>query len=375
MYKYLESACDSLVGGIGFCVISSAQEHSTGISATVANTFFRSLMPFRDYDNRQLDNASRRNISLTSGTYMFAKTLPTTTSTMIKIEPKEEPRDDDDNQLTDDNAARQKVRRIDLTDIPDVQVTKTETAKMGTDKQSTTISDANTVATRESMQRGLPDATAEMRARLGTLYGLDTRDGVRTSEVARLARTIVIMLLEPISLRVVSNVRRPDAALAARERARLTSDEPPTLDDVRAMNRHITAMTINLFAGTPEFALDATRLVSESAYRALFFLVVFGNVLFATNSETATSHVLDDFRHNAELERRVERGALIGRTCVALVRGVDRHYRAGLRNRLLMALDAAMTNVSALRQPFNNNPANLERLARAKCMLAEIEME
>jgi hypothetical protein len=366
MNEYLLSACDGLTIGVSFggFAVSDMITVTHPISSATANTIFRSLMPFRDYDRRKQSQVSRRTLNNDASTYLFA--VP---KVSIKTEIKEEKLDDVDL----DNASRQKVRRLDLTEIPDVQVTKTESATLGVDKKSMTISDANTVATRESMQRGLADATQEMRTNLATLYGLDAM--VQSSEVARLARTLVILLLEPVSLRIVSQVHRPNASLSARERERLLTNNPPTLDDMREMNRHITSFTVNLFAGCPEFALDITRLGDERALRAIFFFIAFGNILFLTNQESATLHVLDDFRHNSELEKRIERGSLVGRMCCALVRGVDRRYRAGLRNRLSMALDAAMSDVCAMRQPFNNNPSNIMRLQHAKKILLDAELE
>jgi len=253
--------------------------------------------------------------------------------------------------------------------MPELQVKTEETRTVGVDTKATTISDANSADARAAMQRGVGEATSAMRARMASAFARDAR--LARSDIAKLARTIVILLLEPLALRIVNVVQRPDADLMARELTRLHSDAPPSVEDRRAMNRHVLTLNVNLFAGCPEFALDMVKLESPRVLRAVYFLVVFSSLLFATCTETATSHVMDDFRHNGELERLVDRGELIGRTLCSLLRGVEAAYRLTLRKRLVMAIDAAMSEVAAMRQPYNRSPQNIERLCVAKRMVNE----
>jgi len=365
MNQLLHSACVELVEGLGW----SRATQSGDSSVFVANVFFRSMMPWRDYDRRELAQLSQREVQLS-----VLKLQP------IKIEDAADDKRsadlNDRKRKRDDeaeSAKRPATQLITFDEMPEMQI-KTEETRVhsATGTTATTISDANSAEARAAMHRGVVEATNAMRARMMTAFMHDAR--VARSEVAKLARTIVILLLEPVALRITSVVQRPDAELMARESARLLSGEPPSVEDRRAMNRHVLTLHANLFAGCPEFALDLVKLESPPVLRAVYFFVVFSDVLFATRQETATSHVLDDFRHNGELERLIDRGALVGHTLCALLRGVDVAYRLTLRKRLTMALDAAMSDVASMRQPYNRSPTNIERLIAAKQLVNEFPL-
>jgi len=386
MHAYLQTACTALIDGIGF---RESDEAVREVPTLVATTMFRQMMPQRNYERRVQSTISQRETQLATSS-MFAKPKPVTT---VKREPTDESSDvktsilGQKRKATSDSVQsgevdgdgvqitvpqRQKLNMIDFTEMPEVQVKIEQTRTLSKDSKATTISDANTADVRESMQRNIGEATEAVRAQLKQIFAQDAR--ISRSDVAKIARTIVILLLEPISLRISSVVQRPDAELATRERARLLSGEPPTVEEMRAMNRHVLALTVNLFAGCPEFAIDLVKLGSATIYRAVYFLIVFSDVLFLTRVESATTHTMDDFRHNSILEKLVDRAILIERTLCALVRGVDRAYRYSLRNRFLLALDAAMTDVCAMRQPYNMNPTNIGHLQRAKQRLSEMDV-
>lgn len=372
MLNLLQSACAGLVAGVGFGENSPVSSETAHLIAT---TLFRQQMPRRDYDRRITAVRSNRE------------------GTAPPLQPKRNVArsatgDDDDHQ--DDSTrgqkrkadeltsgavppppTRQKLNVITTNEMPELQVKSEETRALANDSKATIVSDRNTADMREEMKRGLPEATEAVRAQLRGIFGYDARTS--RSEVAKLARTVVILLLEPVSLRVSSVVQRPDRELLVRERARLLTGALPSVDERREMNRHVVALTFNLFAGCPEFALDMVKLESPEVFRAVYFFIIFSELLFLTRVETATTHVLDDFRHNSELEKRVDRAVLIERSLAALIHGVERAYRYALRNRFLLAIDAAMSEVSQMTQPFNANARNLDMLARAKQRLADTE--
>lgn len=384
MYQLLHNACAELIDGLGWHAAADGAVSIDASNVFVANTFFRSLMPYRDYDRRELSALSKREVSLQS--VVFAR--PRTSEPSVKTEPESDEVARTATTTTDakppvsimgkrkrdesGGAQRPATNIISLSEMPEVQVKIEETKTLGADATATTVSDSNAAEVRLAMAKGAIEATAAIRARLASVFMRDAR--IARSDISKLARTIVVLLLEPISLRVVSVIQRPDGELMARETARLRTGAPPSVDDRRAMNRHVLTLSVNLFAGCPEFALDLVKLEQPQVLRAVYFMVVFSALLFATSVETATSHVLDDFRHNGELERLVERGALVGRTLCALLRGVDVAYRLTLRKRLLMALDAAMSEVAAMRQPYNASPANIERLLAARRMVNEYDL-
>jgi hypothetical protein len=358
MHALLQSACRGLVDGFGWRGAACTNPHESAVF--MANTVFRSLLPWRDYDRRVQTPLSKREASLKSIVFAPRKTVTI----------KEEPREEVTNKRKREDEKGTNI--IALDEMPDVQVKSEEKQNLGDHTTATTISDANTAEKRAVMQKGVIEATAALRVRIGAVFVRDANTG--RSEVAKLARTIVILLLEPFSLRIVSVIQRPDDELVQRESARLITNTPLTVEDQRAMNRHVLSLSINLFAGLPELAVDMIKLESSAVLKAAYFFVVFSELLFATCTKSSTQHVMDDFRHNSELEHIVDRGELIGATLCALLRGVETHYRLTLRRRLMMAVDTAISEVSSMRQPYNNSPANIARLNTAKEIVNKFEI-
>lgn len=377
MERLLHSACGELIDGLnwapGAAQRLAAAEHIDEArvadpSVFVSNVVFRSLLPWRDYDRREQAPSAQREVTLSAPVFVHIKKETEAKQETTSTGDRKRKREDDDNNSR--KTAGTQILALD--EMPEMQLKTEETKKINASTTATTVSDANSAEARAAMQRNIGEATSAIRARLAAQFAHDAR--VARSDVAKLARTIVILLLEPIALRIISVVQRPDADVLAREMARLSSGEKPSVEDRRAMNRHVQMLSINLFAGLPELALDLIKLESPAVLRAVYFFVVFSEVLFVTREESATTHVLDDFRHNSVLEKLLERGEFIGRTLCALLRGVNEAYRLTLRKRLMMALDAAMSEVSAMRQPYNRSPANIERLGRAKQIVSEFSL-
>lgn len=251
--------------------------------------------------------------------------------------------------------------------------TTTTAAAAVTTTTTTTVSDANTNRTRETTQHALNDAMADYRDRLARSFAMNGRRNVGVA--AKIARSILTLLLEPADLCVELRVQKPNAALEARERARLVRTlaapddtiDAPSNDEVRDMNVHVNSCTVNLFAGCPELAFDVTRTFDVVALKALFFFVTFSPVLFATReSASCTATHLADFRHNSLLERSIDRCALLSGVFGALLQRSARGMQLTLRQTLAMAFDDALSELAAMQQPFNNNPQNIGILLRAK---------
>jgi hypothetical protein len=352
----MQSSCLGLIEGLGWT--SGGNNKDTVVDIRIARALFGSHLPWRDYDRA-----------------ITALVPQTPHITTIKRE-----RTDDESQNivkranvgggSGSNAfvdSKQGIRILERSEMPEQQIKSESSRRIDEHTSTTTISDVNAADVREQMQRGLGDATQSYRARVLTHFAADSR--MLASDIHKISRTLLVMLLEPLVFSIASLVQRPDADLEQREAARLLSGAPPTIDDQRAMNKHIVSLTFNVFSGVHEFALDMTSLQSASIVEALYFFVVFGSIMFESDERSSTVHRLFNFRYNSHLERLVDRGAFIGRTCCALVRAEERCYAATLRQRLLLGLDAAMTELNTMRSSANRNLRNLDALQRAKAML------
>lgn len=357
LYNVMQGACVNLVEGLGW----HAGGNDISVDAAHACAMFLSPMPWRDYDNSSNSIRHAYMIPLTH----VEQPIVTKKRTRPIIA------DDDPLQMLADT--KQKVRLLETSEMPEKQVTVEQTQAIDANKSSTTISDVNTADVRDRMDRGIGEATQSYRSRLAENFAANRR--TMQNDVLKMTRTLMIMLLEPVALTITSIIQRPDADLEAREQQRLVTRAPPTIDDVRAMNKYLVSLTLNLFGGCPEFAFDVTTLSQRRIVEALYSLVRHGDVFFAEHRHTSTHQTLCAFRYNSHIERRVDRGALLGRTCRALVQTVDACYAATLRQRLMLALDAAMTELVGMKSGAVRNAKNLEHLQRAKRMLSDLTID
>lgn len=201
-------------------------------------------------------------------------------------------------------------------------------------------------------------AADSLRAVFDTIY-----ETAHESEALRLSRTFVALLLEPASLAIELAVARRDDALERRELQRLRRWTPPSDDEQRAVATYVEHLTVNFFAGCPELAFRVNELPADGL-RALFVLLAHGSLVFGRESnDSAVRTRLDAFRHNSALERALgSRGPLIWGVCCAALDQCEPNYADALRHTLLLALDAAQTRISAMRQPYNASADHLETL-------------
>jgi hypothetical protein len=183
--------------------------------------------------------------------------------------------------------------------------------------------------------------------------------------ISIVARTWLVLALEPVRLRIVLELNAPDSlarrldierALYSLRARRSADDDNAPLDPmhdatVRYVQNNIAHLTVHLFSGCPELGVSFASL-GMAGQRGCAFLTSAASVLFdaAACRIVATHESLDGFRYNEQLDAALDRTRLIVGVCRAVLGNEDPERFEHCQSILRATLDDALTTLLSMPQ-------------------------